>query len=88
MYYVQWSRKIYTWVNGVARAVYQAANQQNNGQPWTDLYMGLNGLLTNGDYKLSGYIADILIYDSAGCVVARTDTESYLASKYGITLGV
>jgi hypothetical protein len=85
MWYDQSFKKVYTWVNGVARPVFQGPYQQNGGRAWNNLYIGQNSTLSNGDYKLGGYIADILIYDSA---VPRTNTEAYLAGKYGITLGV
>ncbi len=45
------------------------------------------GAFRAGEYKMNGHVAEILMYNFALSAAQRNQVESYLAAKYGITLG-
>lgn len=54
---------------------------------WNDMYIGLPG--PNGtDYRLNGYIGEILIYNKVLTTSDRQKVEAYVTNKYGFGVGV
>lgn len=64
-------------------------NGVNSGSTSVDVLIGARRHLSNLDsrYLLSGDIAEIIMYDRAISLTERQKIESYLAIKYGTTLG-
>jgi hypothetical protein len=54
---------------------------------WNDLYIGQNNS-AGADYRLNGYIGEILIYNSVIAATDRMRIETYLSLKYGFGIDV
>ena len=76
-----------TFLNGITMtAKGPDATTQNSGSAWNDFYIGQS--VTNADYRLQGYIGEILIYNSLLSTVDRKSVESYLSLKYGLGIAI
>jgi hypothetical protein len=84
MQYSAATRTTTTFLNGIAMtAKGPDATAQNNGAAWNDLYIG-QAHSAGADYRLQGYIGEILIYNSVISATDRQSVESYLSIKYGL----
>ena len=76
-----------TFLNGITMTPKGPdATGQNNGNAWNDFYIGQSA--TSADYRLQGYIGEILIYNSVLSTVDRKSVESYLSLKYGLGIAI
>jgi hypothetical protein len=86
MQYTNSTKTVNTWVNGVAFDTLTRTDGigQNNGNPWTNLYIGQCGQNTTWEYKLSGCIAEIAIYNTVLSTADRKSVEAGLSQKYDV----
>ena len=78
-----------SFLNGISMtAKGPDALTQNSGAAWTDLYIGQKGTATGADFKMQGYIGDILIYNSVLGTSDRMSVEAWLSEKYGFGVSV
>jgi hypothetical protein len=78
-----------SFLNGISMtAKGPDALAQNSGAAWTDLYIGQKGTATGADFKMQGYIGDILIYNSVLSTSDRMSVEAWLSEKYGFGVSV
>jgi hypothetical protein len=86
MQYTNSTKTVNTWVNGVAFDTLTRTDGigQNNGNPWTNLYIGQCGQNTTWEYKLSGCIAEIAIYNTVLSTSDRKSVEAGLSQKYDV----
>jgi hypothetical protein len=76
-----------TFLNGITMTPKGPdATAQNNGNAWNDFFIGQSP--TSADYRLQGYIGEILIYNSVLSTVDRKKVESYLSLKYGLGIAI
>ena len=76
-----------TFLNGITMTPKGPdATAQNSGNAWNDFYIGQSA--TSADYRLQGYIGEILIYNSVLSTVDRKSVESYLSLKYGLGIAI
>jgi hypothetical protein len=76
-----------TFLNGITMTPKGPdATAQNNGDAWNDFFIGQSP--TSADYRLQGYIGEILIYNSVLSTVDRKKVESYLSLKYGLGIAI
>jgi hypothetical protein len=76
-----------TFLNGITMTPKGPdATAQNNGNAWNDFFIGQSA--TSADYRLQGYIGEILIYNSVLSTVDRKKVESYLSLKYGLGIAI
>jgi hypothetical protein len=76
-----------TFLNGITMTPKGPdATAQNNGNAWNDFFIGQSA--TSADYRLQGYIGEILIYNSVLSTVDRKKVESYLSLKYGLGVAI
>ncbi|WP_298417448.1 GEVED domain-containing protein [uncultured Kordia sp.] len=80
--------RLNTFVNGVTDPEF-LDNGADNGSANVDVLVGArrNANNTDSGYLFSGDIAEIIMFDRAISVLERQKIESYLAIKYGTTLG-
>ena len=70
-------------INGVRETVLSISSSADNTQTGK-IFMGSNA---NGAFPYTGYITEMVLYNSKIGDVARNKVQSYLAVKYGFTLG-
>jgi len=76
-----------TFLNGITMTPKGPdATAQNSANAWNDFYIGQSA--TSADYRLQGYIGEILIYNSVLSTVDRKKVESYLSLKYGLGVAI
>jgi hypothetical protein len=76
-----------TFLNGITMTPKGPdATAQNSGNAWNDFFIGQSA--TSADYRLQGYIGEILIYNSVLSTVDRKKVESYLSLKYGLGIAI
>lgn len=80
--------RLTAFVNGITDPEF-TNNGINNGSTTVDVLVGArrNNNNTDSGYLFSGDIAEIIMYDRAISAFERQKIESYLAIKYGTTLG-
>jgi hypothetical protein len=84
MTYDQSNKVTRRYINGIEMSSTTDTSAQAQ---WNDMYIGLPG--PNGsNYRLNGYIAEILIYDRVLAPADRQKVEAYVTSKYGFGVGV
>jgi hypothetical protein len=76
-----------TFLNGITMTPKGPdATAQNSANAWNDFYIGQSA--TSADYRLQGYIGEILIYNSVLSTADRKKVESYLSLKYGLGVAI
>jgi hypothetical protein len=77
---------INTWLNGTQQTD-PSTNIASSGTFTYTNFSIANRAGTTGNYPWSGYFGEIVVYQSALTTPQRQQVESYLAQKWGITLG-
>ena len=89
MQYSATTKTTTSFLNGITMtAKGPDALAQNSGAAWSDLYIGQKGPTTSADYKMQGYIGDILVYNSVLSTSDRMSVEAWLSEKYGFGVSV
>jgi hypothetical protein len=72
------------YINGIEMSSTTDSSAQAQ---WNDMYIGLPGP-AGSNFRLNGYIAEILIYDRVLAPTDRQKAEAYVTNKYGFGVGV